>query len=213
MNRIFLYLYPIEEYTKMFLFNDDSIYDKENIKRPLPIIDECIQKRYRDNNYEIVFLLYPDRELFGLTKKKQDKIIFTDITFSEASAYDENGREKENFIPKYPNELQILKQLGPLNELVVGGYHVNDCVKRVAEIANEQGIDTLIDLDLTDNFFYLYRKKDYFKIDEYSPNRYYNFMKSEAIKYHEENFEEGFRKEFASYIYGFYKGNANKFRR
>ena len=176
MKKVFLYLYPIEEYTKMFLFSDDRNYDEWNIKRPLPVIDECIQKRYRDNDYEIVFALYPDRQLFGLTKKEDDKIIYTDI-------------------------------------LVVGGYHANDCVKRVAEVSNELGIDTLIDLDLTDFFFNLYRKEDYFKIDEYSPNRYYNYMKSKALEYHEDNFEDGFKKTFASPVYGFYKENNDKLRR
>ena len=210
MKKVFLYLYPIEEYTKMFLFNDDRNYDEWNIKRPLPVIDECIQKRYRDNGYEVVFALYPDRKLFGLTKTDQDKIIYTDIPFSEASAYDENGKVKENFTPKYPNELEILKQLGTVDKLVVGGYHANDCVIRVAEVANNLGIDTLIDLDLTDLFFALYRKEEYFKVDEYSPNRYYNYMKSKAMEYHEDNFEEGFRKVFSSPVYGFYKNIDNK---
>ena len=212
MKKIFLYLYPIEEYTKMFLFNDDHNYDNWNIKRPLPIIDDCIQKRYRDNGYEIVFVLYPDRELFGLTKKKQDRIIFTDITFSEASAYDKSGKLKENFTPKYPNELQILKQLGTVDKLVVGGYHATDCVKRVAIVANELGIDTLIDLDLTDYFFHLYRKEEYFKIDEYSPNRYYNYMKAKAVEDYEDNFEEEFTKTFPSNVYGFYKESDDKLR-
>ena len=210
MKKVFLYLYPIKEYTKMFLFNDDHNYDDWNIKRPLPIIDECIQKRYRDNGYEVVFVLYPDRDLFGLTKKEQDKIIFTDITFSEASAYDENGREKENFIPKYPNEIEILKQLGTIDKIVVGGYHANDCVKKVAEVANELGIDTLVDLDLTDYFFNLYRKEDYFKINEYSPEKYYNYMKDKALEYHEDNFEDGFRKMFSSDVYGFYNESNDK---
>ena len=213
MRKVFLYLYPIEEYTKMFLFVDDHNYDEWNIKRPLPVIDECIQKRYRDNDYEIVFVLYPDKQLFGLTKKEDDKIIYTDILFSEASAYDENGKVKENFTPKYPNELEIIKQLGTIDELVVGGYHANDCVKRVAEVANELGIDTLIDLDLTDFFFNLYRKEDYFRVGEYSPKRYYEYMKAKATEYHEENFEEGFKKTFASDVYGFYKENADKLRR
>ena len=38
MNKRFLYLYLIEEYTKIF-------YDDWNIKRPFPILNECIQKK------------------------------------------------------------------------------------------------------------------------------------------------------------------------
>lgn len=48
INKVFLYLYPIEEYTKIFLFHDDKNYDDWNVKRPFPILNECIQKRYRD---------------------------------------------------------------------------------------------------------------------------------------------------------------------
>ena len=35
-------------------------------------------------------------------------------------------------------------------------------------------------------------------------------MKSKAIEYHEDNFEEGFRKTFSSPVYGFYKNIDNK---
>ncbi len=48
MNKIFLYLYPIEEYTKMFLFPDDKLYDEWNIKRPLPILNDCTQVQFID---------------------------------------------------------------------------------------------------------------------------------------------------------------------
>lgn len=81
MNKVFLYLYPIEEYTKIFLFTNDEMYDVRNIKRPMPILDECIEKRYRNNGYQVVFVLYPDKEIFGLIPRKEDKIIYTDITF------------------------------------------------------------------------------------------------------------------------------------
>ena len=34
MKKVFLYLYPIKEYTNMFLFHDDKLYD-DCIIRPL----------------------------------------------------------------------------------------------------------------------------------------------------------------------------------
>lgn len=114
MKKVFLYLYPIEEYTKMFLFNDDRLYDEWNVKRPLPILNESIQKRYRDKGYQVVFVLYPDRNIFGIIPKKEDKIIYTDILFSENSAIDENEKEKKDFIPKYPNEKLLIEQLGDI---------------------------------------------------------------------------------------------------
>ncbi len=201
MKKVFLYLYPIKEYTQMFLFHDDKLYDKWNIKRPLPLLNECIQKRYRDNNYKIVFALYPDKDIFGIDIKPEDKIIYTDISFSEASAIDENGNIKENFEPKYPNELLLLNQLGEVDKLVIGGYHANDCVKRTGETALNMGIDTIIDLDMTDFFFSLYKQKEYFKIEEYDPKRYKNYAFHQAQKYGEDLIY--FNRTYSSSIYGF----------
>ena len=41
MAKIFLYLYLVTEYAKMFWFHNDKLYD---VERPLPILNECIQK-------------------------------------------------------------------------------------------------------------------------------------------------------------------------
>ena len=169
--KVFLYLYPIEEYMRMFMFYNDKMYDTEGIERPLPILNETIDKRYRKNGYQIVYALYPDKKMFGIEKQENDKIIYTDITFSQASAIDEKGNIKQNFIPKYPDELYLLNQLGNVEELVVGGFHSTDCVKKVAEVALQNNIDTFVDLDLTDLFFNLYRKENYFNKEIYDPTR------------------------------------------
>lgn len=175
MKKIFMYLYPIKEYTSIFLYHD-RLYEDENIKRPLPILNECIQKRYRDKGYQIVYVLYKDKEIFGIDYKEGDKIIYTDIEFTENSGLDENGKEKINFVPKYPNEKSIIKALGNVDELVIGGYHYSDCVKRIGEISLSYGIDTIIDLDLTELFFSLYRKEEYFIIEEYSRKRFKEYI-------------------------------------
>ncbi len=203
MNKIFLYLYPIEEYTKMFLFPDDKLYDEWNIKRPLPILNECIQKRYRDKGYQVVFALYPDKNIFGIIPKEQDKIIYTDILFSDNSAIDKYGKTKKDFIPKYANEKLLIEQLGDVEQLVIGGYHYSDCVKRVGEIALNMGLDTLIDLDLTDLFFALYRDEDYFNIEEYNPLYYKNHILNKAQVYGEKFAEKHFNDMYSSPVYGF----------
>lgn len=206
MNKVFLYLYPIEEYTKIFLFTNDEMYDVRNIKRPMPILDECIEKRYRNNGYQVVFVLYPDKEIFGLIPRKEDKIIYTDITFEENNAYDINGREKENFIPKYPNTDFLLNQIGRIDELIIGGYHFTDCVKRVGEEALALGINTTIDLDMTDLFFSLYKKEDYFRIGEYNPKRYQEYWQQQTILLGENKdfVESQFKLMYDSPVYRFY---------
>ena len=210
MRKVFLYLYPIEEFTKMFLFHDDSLYDEWGIERPLPILNNTINKRYREKGYQVVYALYPDKELYGLKKKDEDMIIHTDILFSEASAYDENGNEKTNFVPKYPNEKLLLQQLGSIDELVVGGYHVMDCVKRVAEVALDFGIDTLVDLDMTDLFFNVYKQKDYFNIDNYSPARFKTNMINRFGDSRTELEERLFDRNYSSPVYGYTKEDSKR---
>lgn len=210
MKKTFLYLYPIKEFTNMFLLFDDKLYDEWNVDRPLPILNETIDKRYRQKGYQIVFVLYPDKELYGIEQKNGDRIIYTDIPFSEASAYDENGNEKQNFIPKYPNEKFLVDQLGSVDELVVGGYHAMDCVKRVAEFALQSGINTLVDLDLTDLFFNVYKEKEFFDMENYSPETFKKNMIARRGNYWPDYQEELFNKNYDSPVYGFNKSSGKK---
>lgn len=202
MKKIFLYLYPIEEYTKMFLY-DDKTYSEWKVKNPLLVLNECITKRYREKGYQVVFALYPDKKIYGVVPTEKDKIVFTDISFQESSVYDEKGNKKINFEPKYPNEEFIISQLGDIDELVIGGYHAQDCVKRVGEKALSMGIDTIIDLDLTDLFYSLYKQDNYFNIEEYSLQRYKEYFVNKSLKYGGEFVERMFNENYSSNAYGF----------
>ena len=202
MKKVFLYLYPIKEFTEKFISSYEFKKYKEKYA-PFAILNECIDKRYRKNGYQVVFALYPDKEIFGVDKKVKDRIIYTDILFSEASVTDEQGNRKKSFITRYPNEMWLLKQLGDIDELIVGGYHVMDCVRRVAEVSMKNGINTLVDLDLTDLFFYLYNQKNYFIVDSYNPSRFKEYMINkrgpEDVKFS----ERIFNRNYDSPVYGF----------
>ncbi len=210
MQKVFLYLYPIKEFMKFFQFRNDKLYDELNIPRPLPILNEAIDKRYRKNGYQIIYALYPDRELYGIEKHDDDKIIYTDITFDEASAIDERGNEKKDFIPKYPNEKMLIEQLGDIDELIVGGFHALDCVKRLGETALQCNINTLVDLDLTDLFFTLYKEKDYFEIENYNPQRFKEYMINRKGNKFTQVQESIFNNNYSSPIYGFTTYNRNR---
>lgn len=157
MNKVFLYLYPIEEYSKVFYLGNEY-YDEIGVRRPFDVLNETIQKRYRENGFQVVFALYPDKEIYGILPQKEDKIIYTDISFKDTSGYNSDGSEKTKDEIIYPNEQNIIVQLGNVEELVIGGYHAQDCVKRVGEVALSNGINTIIDLDMTD-LFLIYTKK------------------------------------------------------
>ena len=113
MRKVFLFLYPIKEFMDYYHFllgQGDEPFEK---------MAEIIQKRYRAKGYEVFFATYPDREIYGLPKQDQDKIILTDITFNEADGDDEQGRKKPLSEIKYPNELHLLSQIGTIDEIVV----------------------------------------------------------------------------------------------
>lgn len=207
MNKVFLYLYPIQEFASIFDLGNEY-YDECGVKRPFDVLNETIQKRYRDNGFQVVFVLYPDKEIYGILPLQEDKIIYTDIPFIKASGYNPDGSEKTEEEIVYPNEQMLINQLGNVEELVIGGYHSQDCVKRVGEVALANGINTLVDLDMTDLFFNLYRQDEYFDMESYSPERFKNHMLNKLKRYGEELAERMFNRNYQSDVYGF--GNLNK---
>lgn len=202
MRKIFLYLYPIEEYSKVFYLGNEY-YDENNIKRPFDVLNEAIQKRYRNKGFQVVFALYPDKPIYGVLPQQKDRIIYTDIPFTKASGYNLDGSEKTDDEITYPNEQSIIDQLGDVEELIIGGYHAQDCVKRVGEVALANGINTLVDLDMTDLFFNLYRQEDYFDLESYSPERFKNHMLEKMKRYGTEFAERMFNNNYQSDVYGF----------
>ena len=207
MDKVFLYLYPIEEYSKVLNLGNEY-YDSSNIKRPFDILNRTIQKRYRDNGFKVVFVLYPDKEIYGILPQYGDRIIYADISFIEANGYNADGSKKLEGEIVYPNEQMLINQLGDVEELVIGGYHAQDCVKRVGEVALANGINTIVDLDLTDLFFNLYRDEDYFNIESYNSERFKNHVLNKMRRYGDEFAERMFNSNYQSDVYGF--GELNK---
>lgn len=202
MKKVFLYLYPVQEYNRSFEISD-KLLKQLGRGNPYNVLNECIQKRYREKGYEIVYAIYPGKKIYGVKTLTTDKIIYTDVTFEQASGYNHDGSEKQDRNIKYPSEKYLIEQLGNFDEIVIGGFHFGDCVKRVAEYCYQSGFPTLIDLDLTDLFFSLYYKKDYFKIDEYSPKNYKNYILSNSRFSNMEIAERLFERNYNSPVYGF----------
>jgi len=99
----------------------------------------------------------------------------------------------------------LLNQLGDVDELIVGGFHAMDCVKKIGEVAIQMRINTLVDLDLTDLFFNLYQKSDYFDIQNYSPSKYKEYIFSSLDIEDVEFIERLFNQNYNSPVYGFYQ--------
>ena len=49
MKKVFLYLYPVQEYNRYFEFSEEYLHEigREN---PYKVLNECIQKRYREKH-------------------------------------------------------------------------------------------------------------------------------------------------------------------
>lgn len=206
MSKVFLYLYPIKEYAETFDLGY-NYYDEFDLSRPFDVLNKTIQKRYREKGFRVVFALYPDKEIYGVIPQAGDKIIYTDIPFTKASGYNLDGSEKFDDDITYPNEQFLINQLGDVKELVVGGYHSQDCVKRVAEVALVNGINTLVDLDMTDLFFTLYRQSEYFDLSSYSPETFKNYILCKMKKYNDDLVVKMFNKNYESEVYGFRESN------
>jgi len=201
MKKVFLYLYPIKEYPSVLTFSNEY-YESHGWEKPFKVLNECIQKRYREKGYEVIFVTYPDKEIYGVDVKENDMVITTDVTFKEATGYDENGKEKPIEDVKYPSEEDMMRKVGPVDHITIGGYHFADCVKRVAEYFYSHGIDTLVDLELTDLFFTLYRKEKFNK-GEYNTGAFKERLMSSLSRYGSEFAENQLNNMYGSPIYHF----------
>lgn len=210
MKKVFLYLYPLEEYNRIFLLPRD--YCEEVHKEyPLDVLNECLLTRYRDKGYEVVIAMYPDKQMFGLDENSYDRVILTDVTFKEASGYNSDGSEKRPEDIKYPSEAYLINQLGDVDELMVGGFHMNDCVKRVTNKALEMGIDALVDIELTDIFYAVYYQ-DYFVKSDYSKEKFREYCITSETKYGcpLELAERMFNRNYSDQAFGFGERKVNK---
>jgi len=201
MRKVFLYLYPIKEYASVFTAVKDYIETEQG--NPFNILNKCIEKRYKEQDFEIIVAIYPDKEVYGIDLNLIDKLIETDVAFQEATCYDINGNDKPSEEIKYPSEKDLFNKIGKVEEIIIAGYHFSDCVKRTAEYFNSRGVDTLVDLELTDLFFNNYYKED-FCIETYNLALYkQRFM--DIFSHYGEFANRQFNKVYGSPIYGFQK--------
>ena len=74
----------------------------------------------------------------------------------------------------YPNQNFILNKLGETQKIIIAGFHMWDCVQKLAKSAYKRGIDTLVDEDLTEFFSWRISDKDFIidKYPTYNPRKY-----------------------------------------
>ena len=148
--RYFLLLFPIREYVEAITRSFPS-----SVKEEMgDVFATLVRERYRKTGFKVAMVFFstiadpqaPDlsRVWAPLPIQNNDTIIPCGLTF-----------EEHCWAKVYPKEGDILSVLSsPIEELVIGGFHLWDCVDKMAKYAYSRGIPVSVDEDLTELFFY-----------------------------------------------------------
>jgi hypothetical protein len=147
--RQYLFLYPVKRHFDRCLEDSPGFlrngYDANHIGR---IIDH----RYRKKGYGINWLMFDSRpnsskpNLNALTPyvgaRPEDHYLCAGVTWDLYASY-----------KVYADSDFVLAQLPEIEELVIGGFHLQDCVEGLARYAHNKGIEVRVDEDTTNGFF------------------------------------------------------------
>ena len=148
--KVFLFLYPIREYVNACIENFRCFeHHGCDPKR----LNQVIAARYRAKGYQVGWLFFSDPGeplLADLTRTSEHiRIEAEDSVFACGVSFDDHVANKT-----YPDLDPIVARLPrPIEYLVLGGFHQNDCVDKVASAAHSKGIPTFVDEDTTEFFF------------------------------------------------------------
>lgn len=163
--KIFLFLFPIHAYVNPEPFlGICSDYEKLLAQGDDPgRINALIHARYRERDYKVTWVLFskpemreePDVRLVSQLFTLSDTPSLFALSFDEDVVITCGVTFKEHFRDRwYPNPTHILSQLpGPIEHLVVGGFHLWNEIDKVAEHAHARGLNVFVDEDCTERFF------------------------------------------------------------
>lgn len=146
----FLFLYPVSVYFDIEI-NNHSYGKKEGKaayrQKYIELLNRCIDVRYRQKGFVINFAVFNGCPVSEVVKVYPlDKIIEIGLNFGGFLKKQPSGEYL------YPDSDYILAQLGQIEQLVIAGFHMWDCVEKVAKRAYEKGLNVIVDEDLTDFF-------------------------------------------------------------
>jgi len=122
------------------------------------MLNKCVDQRYRQNGFGINWAIFDDCTVSEIIKlQPSDRII-------KVGLYSKTHIAKK----LYPNQDNILEQLGEVRVIRVAGFHMWDCVEKLAKRAHEMGLGTLVDEDLTEFFSWRLNDRN-FKIGDTPP--------------------------------------------
>ncbi len=147
-----LILYPIQPYVDSEMIGTESSQIKTKYAQ---IYQDLIRQRYP--GFQAVYLLFSaaaDPQRPDLSQ------LWPGFSINEGEVVGACGLSFQDQCQsrQYPDPQRVIDLCSkPVEKLVIGGFHLWDCVDKVASYAHEQGIDVSVDEDLTQLFFSLTR--------------------------------------------------------
>ena len=143
----------------IILFPEESFFGTR--RGCIPLFNECIQKRYLNNGYELVVVRYKGyRSAFtgGIINLPIERIITADITSDEQ-------------LKTYADFENIAKEITKkdYSQIAVGGFHCFDCVEKLAKEIYEVNKDVVIDSDLTEQFDFVSKYYKDWNLSQFNP--------------------------------------------
>jgi len=136
-------------------------------------LNACIDVRYRKNCFGITYAVFDGSPVSDVIDIQQsDRVIEVGLGFKTHTTKQPDGEYL------YPDQDYILNQLSDVSVVRIAGFHMWDCVDKLAKRAYEKGLDTLVDEDLTEFFNGRLRDKDFLvdKYPSYNPRKDGKFM-------------------------------------
>ncbi len=148
--KVLLILYPINPYVNFLIRKKRFPKTKERIAS---FYQHLINKRYP--GFQIVFVLFSKNRNSAKPNMSQ---LWKGINIKASDIVGSAGVTYRNFRynwqrPKHADIFALCPE--PIDELVIGGFHLWDCVDGFAGYAFQKGLNVVVDEDLTDLFFYM----------------------------------------------------------
>ena len=160
----FIFLYPIPEYINHAIENYGR-FEEGGIEayrqRSMHILNQCIEVRYRQQGFGITYAIFDGHTISDVIELQPlDRIIEVGMEYRTHTTPQPEGSYR------YPDPDYILDQMGEMKLIRISGFHMWDCVEKLARRAYERGLDTLVDEDLTEFFTHCLTDEN-FRVDTY----------------------------------------------
>lgn len=159
--KLFVFLFPEENYAGV---QEKSI--KEEIDENFDIstvFDTLIMKKYIEEGYKFAIATTKDKDVYGI-KLEPDFIVRSNTEFK-----DFYKRPSEEILEDYKD---MASRLNPsiYESVIVGGYHIGDCVDKFTNAINSISNNACIDYEISNLFI-----NDLFHMDSHENIVSYNF--------------------------------------